>query len=111
MLVIDESRQILQTPFRNPGISLGHNERSPDHQRCAHSELASEGDSRLRTRYGWGARHGWGAPTLRRAVVSAPHGDYGANVNLLSYTDILDPVTGMTRYSGIPVSVHRPPVS
>ncbi len=30
MLVL--MRQILQTPFRNPGISLGHNERAREQQ-------------------------------------------------------------------------------
>ena len=45
-------------------------------------------------------------PAIRRGVVSVPHGHHGANVNLLSDKDILDPVTGMVRYSGIPVSVE-----
>ena len=32
MLVLDEAWQILQTPFLNPGSSLGHNERVRDQQ-------------------------------------------------------------------------------
>ena len=43
---------------------------------------------------------------IRRGVVSIPHGHYGANVNMLSDKDVIDPVTGMVRYSGIPVSVE-----
>lgn len=42
---------------------------------------------------------------IRRGAVAIPHGHYGANVNLLSDKDVVDPVTGMVRYSGIPVSV------
>jgi anaerobic selenocysteine-containing dehydrogenase len=45
-------------------------------------------------------------PAIRRGVVSIPHGHYGANVNLLSDKDVIDPVTGMVRYSGIPVSIE-----
>ena len=44
-------------------------------------------------------------PGIRRGVVSVPHGHYGVNVNLLSDKDVVDPVTGMVRYSGIPVTV------
>jgi anaerobic selenocysteine-containing dehydrogenase len=45
-------------------------------------------------------------PGIRRGVVSIPHGHHGANVNLLSDKDVIDPVTGMVRYSGIPISVE-----
>jgi anaerobic selenocysteine-containing dehydrogenase len=45
-------------------------------------------------------------PAIRRGVVSIPHGHYGANVNLLTNKDVIDPVTGMVRYSGIPVTVR-----
>ena len=45
-------------------------------------------------------------PAIRRGVVAIPHGHYGANVNQLSDKDVIDPVTGMVRYSGIPVSVE-----
>lgn len=42
---------------------------------------------------------------IRSGAVSAPHGFAGANVNRLTdHTDV-DPLTGMTRYSGLPVSV------
>jgi anaerobic selenocysteine-containing dehydrogenase len=48
-------------------------------------------------------------PSIRRGVVSVPHGHQGANVNLLTDKDDIDLVTGMTRYSGVPVSL-RPQV-
>jgi hypothetical protein len=35
-----------------------------------------------------------------------PHGHYSANVNLLTDKDVIDPITGMVRYSGVPVTVH-----
>ena len=44
--------------------------------------------------------------SVRRGAVSVPHGHAGANVNLLTSKDDIDLVTGMTRYSGIPVSLH-----
>ena len=43
---------------------------------------------------------------VRRGAVSVPHGHAGANVNLLTSKDDIDPLTGMTRYSGIPVTLH-----
>ncbi|HEX3545523.1 MAG TPA: molybdopterin-dependent oxidoreductase [Mycobacterium sp.] len=46
-------------------------------------------------------------PSIRRGAVSVPHGHTGANVNLLTSKDDIDVLTGMTRYSGIPVSLHR----
>jgi anaerobic selenocysteine-containing dehydrogenase len=48
-------------------------------------------------------------PSIRRGVVSVPHGHQGANVNLLTDKDDIDLVTGMARYSGVPVSL-RPQV-
>lgn len=45
-------------------------------------------------------------PTIRRGVVSVPHGYAEANVNLLTDKDDIDTVTGMVRYSGVPVSLH-----
>lgn len=45
-------------------------------------------------------------PSIRRGVVSVPHGHERANVNLLTSKDDIDLVTGMVRYSGIPVSLH-----
>jgi len=44
--------------------------------------------------------------TVRRGAVSVPHGHAGANVNLLTSKDDVDVVTGTTRYSGVPVSLH-----
>ena len=44
--------------------------------------------------------------TVRRGAVSVPHGHAGANVNLLTSKDDIDVVTGVTRYSGVPVSLH-----
>jgi len=45
-------------------------------------------------------------PAIRRGVVSIPHGHHGANVNVLTDKDAIDTVTGMTRYSAVPVSVE-----
>jgi len=44
--------------------------------------------------------------SVRRGAVSVPHRHAGANVNLLTGTDDIDLVTGMTRYSGVPVGLH-----
>jgi anaerobic selenocysteine-containing dehydrogenase len=46
---------------------------------------------------------------IRRGVVSIPHGHHDANVNALTDKDVLDTLTGMVRYSAIPVTLHRPP--
>jgi anaerobic selenocysteine-containing dehydrogenase len=45
-------------------------------------------------------------PSVRRGAVSVPHGHAGANVNLLTSKDDIDPASGMTRYSGVAVSLH-----
>jgi anaerobic selenocysteine-containing dehydrogenase len=46
-------------------------------------------------------------PSIRRGAVSIPHGHPEvANVNRLTSNDDIDPITGMTRYCGVPVSVH-----
>jgi anaerobic selenocysteine-containing dehydrogenase len=44
-------------------------------------------------------------PKIRRGAVSVPHGHHNANVNVLTDKDVIDPVTGMVRYSGVPVTV------
>ena len=44
-------------------------------------------------------------PAVRAGAVSVPHGHHDANVNLLTDKDDIDLVTGMARYSGIPVTV------
>jgi anaerobic selenocysteine-containing dehydrogenase len=44
--------------------------------------------------------------SMRRGAVSIPHGHHEANVNRLTNKDDIDVVTGMVRYSGIPVSLH-----
>jgi anaerobic selenocysteine-containing dehydrogenase len=44
--------------------------------------------------------------SIRRGAVSIPHGHHAANVNSLTNKDDIDVVTGMVRYSGIPVSLH-----
>ena len=44
--------------------------------------------------------------SIRPGVVSVPHGHEHANVNFLTSTRDVDPVTGMARYSGVQVSVH-----
>jgi len=49
-------------------------------------------------------------PSIRRGAVSVPHGHHRvANVNLLTDKDVIDPVTGMVRYSGVPVTVEPAP--
>ena len=48
-------------------------------------------------------------PTIRPGVVSVPHGHEDANVNLLTSKHEVEPLTGMTRYSGVAVSVHPMP--
>lgn len=42
---------------------------------------------------------------IRPGAVSVPHGYPAANVNLLTDDADIDPLTGMTRYSGLPVSI------
>jgi anaerobic selenocysteine-containing dehydrogenase len=42
---------------------------------------------------------------IRRGVVSLPHGHQRTNVNVLTDHNDIDPLTGMTRYSGISVTV------
>jgi anaerobic selenocysteine-containing dehydrogenase len=49
--------------------------------------------------------------SIRPGVVSVPHGHEHANVNYLTSTQEVDPVTGMARYSGIQVSVHPIPAA
>jgi anaerobic selenocysteine-containing dehydrogenase len=46
---------------------------------------------------------------VRRGVVSVPHGHHQGNVNVLTDKDDIDSVTGMVRYSGIPVTVEPAP--
>jgi anaerobic selenocysteine-containing dehydrogenase len=50
-------------------------------------------------------------PSIRKGVVSVPHGHERANVNLLTDKDQIDVVTGMVQYSGIPVTLHPAPAS
>lgn len=45
-------------------------------------------------------------PGIRRGVVSVPHGHHSANVNALTDKDVIDPVTGMVRYSAVPVTLE-----
>ncbi|WP_237394308.1 hypothetical protein [Mycobacterium paraintracellulare] len=48
----------------------------------------------------------WVDDSIRRGAVSIPHGHHVANVNHLTNKDDIDVVTGMVRYSGIPVSLR-----
>jgi anaerobic selenocysteine-containing dehydrogenase len=50
-------------------------------------------------------------PVIRRGAVSVPHGHHGTNVNRLTDKDVIDPVTGMVRYSCVPVTVEPAPTS
>lgn len=43
--------------------------------------------------------------TIRRGVLSIPHGHEVANVNLLTSVEEVDRMTGMVRYTGVPVKV------
>jgi anaerobic selenocysteine-containing dehydrogenase len=45
-------------------------------------------------------------PAIRRAAVSVPDGHHSANVNVLTYKDVIDPVTGMARYSAVSFTVE-----
>jgi anaerobic selenocysteine-containing dehydrogenase len=49
--------------------------------------------------------------SVRRGVVSVPHGHQRANVNALTSKDVVDEPTGMARYSGIAVTLHPVPAS
>lgn len=63
--------------------------------------------ARVTVRSEHGAITGIARPTadIRRGAVSVPHGFAGTNVNeLTDHTDV-DPLTGMTRYTAIPVNV------
>lgn len=44
-------------------------------------------------------------PDIRRGAVSVPHGFSAANVNRLTDHGDVDPLTGMTRYSGLAVQI------
>lgn len=44
-------------------------------------------------------------PTIRRGVVSIPHGHAAANVNRLTDAAALDPLGGMALYTGIPIEI------
>ena len=44
--------------------------------------------------------------TMRRGVVSIPHGHETANVNRLTSTSAIDRLGGMAHYSGVPVSLE-----
>jgi anaerobic selenocysteine-containing dehydrogenase len=43
---------------------------------------------------------------IRPGVASIPHGHEIANVNLLTSVEHVDPMTGMVRYTGIPIEVE-----
>jgi anaerobic selenocysteine-containing dehydrogenase len=45
-------------------------------------------------------------PSIRKGVVSIPHGHHDSNVNALTDKDVLDTLTGMVRYAGFPISLH-----
>jgi anaerobic selenocysteine-containing dehydrogenase len=47
--------------------------------------------------------------SIRRGAVSVPHGHQRANVNALTGKDDIDLVTGMARYSGVPVTLGPAP--
>jgi anaerobic selenocysteine-containing dehydrogenase len=43
---------------------------------------------------------------IRRGAVSVPHGHHNGNVNLITDKDVIDPLTGMVRYSSVAVTVE-----
>ena len=43
---------------------------------------------------------------IRRGVASIPHGHEVANVNLLTSIEVVDKMTGMVRYTGVPIEVE-----
>ncbi|MDE2303458.1 MAG: molybdopterin-dependent oxidoreductase [Sphingomonadales bacterium] len=45
--------------------------------------------------------------TIRRGVVSIPHGHEHANVNELTSLEAVDAMTGMVRYTGVPIAIAR----
>ncbi|MDB5724167.1 MAG: molybdopterin oxidoreductase [Novosphingobium sp.] len=47
--------------------------------------------------------------TMRPGVASIPHGHEIANVNLLTSVDEVDKLTGMVRYTGIPIAIELVP--
>ena len=73
------------------GVASGVVDGKPVTVRSAHGELT--GIAKL-------------DPAIRRGAVSVPHGHVEANVNALTDKDDIDLITGMVRYSGVPVSLH-----
>jgi len=62
----------------------------------------------VESRYGSAAASVEVTETIRRGVVSIPHGWGAPNVNdLTSTTEELDPLTAMPRFSGFPVTLRR----
>jgi anaerobic selenocysteine-containing dehydrogenase len=47
--------------------------------------------------------------TIRKGVASIPHGHEAANVNCLTSVETVDAMTGMVRYTGIPIEVAPVP--
>ena len=43
---------------------------------------------------------------IRRGVASIPHGHEAANVNYLTSVEQVDKMTGMVRYTGVPIDVE-----
>jgi hypothetical protein len=43
---------------------------------------------------------------MRKGVCSIPHGHLDANVNYLTSTDEIDPLGGMSLYSGVPIDIE-----
>lgn len=44
-------------------------------------------------------------PGMRRGVVSIAHGHLPANVNRLTSTRAIDPISGMALYTGVPIEI------
>lgn len=75
---------------------------------AAERELADGGTAVVRTHIGSLTLPVRVDPTMRRGAVAVPHGFLDTNVNWITDdTEMLDPITGMPRFSTIPVSVEN----
>jgi anaerobic selenocysteine-containing dehydrogenase len=75
---------------------------------AAERDLADGGTAVVRTHIGSLTLPVRIDPTMRRGAVAVPHGFLDANVNWITDdTDMLDPITGMPRFSTIPITVEN----
>ncbi|MGI9163838.1 MAG: molybdopterin-containing oxidoreductase family protein [Mycobacterium sp.] len=89
LMFLGDSPQIMLHPEDAAAVGVG--DAQPVTVRSAQGQMT--GIARLTT-------------DIRRGTVSVPHGFTGANANLLTDHRDIDPLTGMTRYSALPVTLH-----